>query len=107
LLGIISFYKGVIPSKNISNLQILFIKELFKINKIRNEIKLDKLKFTINELNKLKIKYDLKNIKTGQINIKIKNNLIVYYSNTDKILLNNCSLEKRGLIQLIKVINSI
>lgn len=76
-----------------------------KIN--RNEIKLDKLKFTINELNKLKIKYDLKNIKTGQINIKTKNNLIVYYSNTDKILINNHSIEKRGLLPLIKVINSL
>lgn len=73
---------------------------------IRNKIKLDKLQFTINKLNELKIKYELKNIKTGQINIKIKDTLIVYYSNTDRILIDNHSIEKRGLMQLIKVVYS-
>jgi hypothetical protein len=75
--------------------------------KIRNKIKLNKLSFTINELNKLKINYELKNIETGQINIEIKNKLIVYYSNTDRILINNHSIEKRGFLQLIKVIHSL
>lgn len=108
MFGIIFLFKGVIPFKNISNLRVLYIKEVLNINKeIRKKIKQDKLKFTINELNKLKIKYSLKNIETGQINIKINNKLIVYYSNTDRILIDNHSIEKRGLLSLIKVVSSL
>lgn len=69
--------------------------------KIKNK---KNLELTLLILNKLNINFSLKNEITGQININTDKGLIVYYSNTEKILLNNHSLENKGIIELLKFI---
>ena len=49
------------------------------------------------------IYYELKNESTGQFNIKIGNNLIVYYCSTGRVLLNNKSEDIFGINHVINL----
>lgn len=61
----------------------------------------DRIEYCKKEFMKNGIYAELKNIQTGQFNIRKGQNIIVYYCSTGKVLLNNKSKEARGIKYVI------
>lgn len=61
----------------------------------------DRIEYSKKEFMKNGIYAELKNIQTGQFNIRKGQNIIVYYCSTGKVLLNNKPKEARGIKYVI------
>lgn len=63
----------------------------------------DRIQYSMQKFIDNNMLYSLKNRQTGQFNLQIGSDLIVYYCSTGKILLNNKPLQKRGIGNVIQI----